>query len=161
MTLGEAIAHCGPDHLRARPVARLEAARRTRPSVVEQRQAIPLALRGRRDDGWALVEIMPVEDSHALQSLTVTPRGAEPIEIGSDGQLRRAISKIALGRRRRRKGHAARSRPDRRPLCRGRRGQDGHRHLRDRLPMGRRRPVRRPLPPLVGLSRISRRFLPA
>jgi hypothetical protein len=35
--------------------------------VVEQRQSIPLTLRGRREDGGARLEISPVESSHALQ----------------------------------------------------------------------------------------------
>jgi len=55
--------------------------------VVEQRQPIPLALRGKAvSDGSSLV-IEPVESSHALQSLTVTIKGAPPIEVGSDGGL--------------------------------------------------------------------------
>ena len=55
--------------------------------VVEQRQAIPLTLRGTvQDDGRKLV-ISPVESSHALESLTVTIKGAYPIELGGDGTL--------------------------------------------------------------------------
>lgn len=55
--------------------------------VVEQRQAIPLTLRGTaQDDGRKLV-ISPVESSHALESLTLTIKGAYPIELGSDGTL--------------------------------------------------------------------------
>ena len=66
-------------------------------TIVERRQAIPLALRGRaRSDGRSL-EIMPVEDSHALQSLTVAPRGAKPIELGSDGNLSARDLENALG----------------------------------------------------------------
>ena len=55
--------------------------------VVEQRQAIPLTLRATaQDDGRRLV-ISPVESSHALESLTLTIKGAYPIELGSDGTL--------------------------------------------------------------------------
>jgi hypothetical protein len=55
--------------------------------VVEQRQAIPLTLRGTaQDDGRKLV-IGPVESSHALESLTIAIPGAYPIELGSDGTL--------------------------------------------------------------------------
>jgi hypothetical protein len=55
--------------------------------IVEQRQSIPLTLRGSvEQDGRALV-IAPVEASHALESLTLTINGASPIEIGSDGKL--------------------------------------------------------------------------
>ena len=56
-------------------------------TVVEKRQAIPLTLRGKaQNDGRNLV-IEPVESGHALESLTLTIKGATPIEIGSDGQV--------------------------------------------------------------------------
>ena len=55
--------------------------------VVEQRQAIPLALRGTADADGRELTIAPVEQSHALESLTVTIAGAPPIELGSDGKL--------------------------------------------------------------------------
>ena len=56
--------------------------------VVEQRQPIALTLRGTVErDGRELV-ITPVEDGHALQSLTVTIAGAPAIELGSDGVLK-------------------------------------------------------------------------
>ena len=55
--------------------------------IVEQRQAIPLTLRGKpRDDGRRL-EIAPVESSHALESFTLTINGASPVRIGNDGVL--------------------------------------------------------------------------
>jgi len=55
--------------------------------VVEQRSAVPLALRGAADgDGQALT-IMPADPSHALESLTVTIKGSSPIEVGGDGKL--------------------------------------------------------------------------
>jgi hypothetical protein len=55
--------------------------------IVEQRQSIPLTLRGSREDDGTRLELSPVESSHALQSLTVTLPGASPIEVGSDGEL--------------------------------------------------------------------------
>jgi hypothetical protein len=55
--------------------------------IVEQRQTIPLTLRGSvQEDGRELV-IAPVESSHALESLTLIIKGESPIEIGSDGKL--------------------------------------------------------------------------
>jgi hypothetical protein len=55
--------------------------------VVEQKQAIPLTLRGTAGrDGRELV-LAPVEAGHALESLTLTITGSPPIEIGSDGRL--------------------------------------------------------------------------
>ena len=54
--------------------------------IIEQKQAIPLVLRGSSErDGRQLV-IAPVESGHALQSLTLTIAGRS-IEIGSDGRL--------------------------------------------------------------------------
>ena len=55
--------------------------------VVEQRQAIPLTLRGKVEDGGRQLVISPVESTHALESLTVTIPGAYPMELGSDGTL--------------------------------------------------------------------------
>src|SRR3954452_21855502 len=55
--------------------------------VVEQRQAIPLTLRGKREDDGTRLEISPVESSHALESLRVTISGMQPIDVGSDGEL--------------------------------------------------------------------------
>ena len=66
-------------------------------TIVERRQAIPLALRGRAQSDGRSLAIMPVEDSHALQSLTVTPQGARPIELGSDGELSARDLENALG----------------------------------------------------------------
>lgn len=55
--------------------------------IVEQRQAIPLVLRGTvQGDGRELV-IAPVESSHALESMIVTlPRGGR-VELSGDGRL--------------------------------------------------------------------------
>jgi hypothetical protein len=56
-------------------------------TVVEKREAIPLTLRARaRDDGKSLI-IAPVEQSHALESITLSVAGALPIQVGSDGEL--------------------------------------------------------------------------
>jgi hypothetical protein len=55
--------------------------------IVEQRQSIPLSLRGKREDDGERLEISPVESSHALESLTITLPGASPIEVGSDGVI--------------------------------------------------------------------------
>jgi hypothetical protein len=64
--------------------------------VVEQRQPIPLTLRGKAEDDGRTLEISPVESSHALQSLRVTIAGGKPIEIGSDGQLDARTLQAAL-----------------------------------------------------------------
>lgn len=68
-------------------------------TVVEQRQPIPLTLRAKREDDGRRLEISPVEDSHALQSLTVTIPGASPISVGSDGELDSGAVQSALGAR--------------------------------------------------------------
>jgi hypothetical protein len=66
-------------------------------TIVEKREPIPLILRGKaRNDGRTL-EISPVENSHALQSVTVSAPGAAPIEVGSDGELGAADLQRALG----------------------------------------------------------------
>ena len=57
-------------------------------TVVEQRQPVLLTLRGRAADDGQSLQIEPVEDSHALQSLTIAIRGgSSPIEVASDGEL--------------------------------------------------------------------------
>ena len=65
--------------------------------IVEQRQAIPLTLRGVPADGGRVLEITPVEPGHGLQSLTVTVKGRPPIEVGSDGRLAAGDLERALG----------------------------------------------------------------
>jgi len=55
--------------------------------LVEQRQAIPLTLRGKVQDDGREIAISPVESSHALESLTVTIPSADSIELGGDGTL--------------------------------------------------------------------------
>jgi hypothetical protein len=65
--------------------------------VVEKPTAIPLALRGRATNDGRALAIAPIEDSHALQSLTITAGGSK-IEIGSDGELRAKAVEDALGK---------------------------------------------------------------
>jgi hypothetical protein len=67
-------------------------------TIVEKRQSIPLALRGRVESDGRSLEITPVEDSHALQSLTVMAQGAKAIELGSDGELGAMDLENALGK---------------------------------------------------------------
>jgi len=64
--------------------------------VVEQKSAIPLALRGTADGDGRTLTIMPADPSHALESLKVTIKGASPIEIGSDGRLSASDVESAL-----------------------------------------------------------------
>jgi hypothetical protein len=67
--------------------------------VVEQRQAIPLTLRGKVEDDGSALDISPVEASHALESLTLTIAGTSPIEVGSDGRLSAGDLESALKKR--------------------------------------------------------------
>ena len=55
--------------------------------VVEQRSAVPLALRGTADGDGRTLTITPADSSHALEGMTVTIKGASPIEVGSDGRI--------------------------------------------------------------------------
>lgn len=55
--------------------------------IVEQRQPIPLTLRGQVQDDGRELAISPVEQGHALTSLTVSFPDAEPVELGGDGTL--------------------------------------------------------------------------
>lgn len=64
--------------------------------VVEQRQSVPLTLRGKREDDGRTLEISPVESSHALESLKVSIPGASPIDVGSDGELDASAVQSAL-----------------------------------------------------------------
>ena len=65
--------------------------------VIEKPTAIPLALRGRVTDDGRRLEISPIEDSHALQSLTILAGGSK-IELGSDGELSSSAFEDALGK---------------------------------------------------------------
>jgi len=67
-------------------------------AIVEKRQSIPLALRGRAQADGRSLKITPIEDSHALQSLTVTAQRAKAIELGSDGELVARDLENALGK---------------------------------------------------------------
>lgn len=66
-------------------------------TVVEKRQAVPLALRGKPIDEGRSLEISPVEDGHALQSLNVIVAGSSAIDVGSDGELSASDLESALG----------------------------------------------------------------
>jgi hypothetical protein len=72
--------------------------------IVEQRQAVPLTLRGVPDDSGRVLEILPVEQGHGLQSLAVSVKGQPPIEVGSDGRLAAADLERALGKAARKDG---------------------------------------------------------
>ena len=65
-------------------------------TVVEQKLAVPLALRGRIEDGGKTITISPVDPAHALDSLTLTIAGKSPIELGSDGRLTASALEPAL-----------------------------------------------------------------
>jgi hypothetical protein len=67
--------------------------------VVEQHQSVPLTLRAKREDDGRSLEISPVEESHGLESLTVTLAGASPIQVGSDGELAASDVESALKNR--------------------------------------------------------------
>ena len=66
-------------------------------TVVEKRQAVPLALRGKVGDDGRVLEISPVENGHALQSLNVIVAGATAIDAGSDGEISARDLERALG----------------------------------------------------------------
>ena len=65
--------------------------------VVEEHQAVPLALRGRPENEGRTLEISPTEDSHALQSLNVIVGGNATVDVGSGGELSAADFESALG----------------------------------------------------------------
>jgi hypothetical protein len=67
--------------------------------VIEKPTAIPLVLRGRVTHEGRELEIMPVEDGHALQSLTLAvPTSGSVIEIGPDGELSSRAIESSLNR---------------------------------------------------------------
>jgi hypothetical protein len=75
--------------------------------VVEQKQPIPLTLRGVGQSDGRQITISPVEQSHALESLTITIKGASPIDVGADGRLQASDVEGALrGREKELKDHA-------------------------------------------------------
>ena len=65
--------------------------------VIEKPVSIPLTLRGRVTDDGRRLEIQPVEDGHALQSLTITAVGLK-VELGSDGELSADDLEKAIGK---------------------------------------------------------------
>jgi hypothetical protein len=65
--------------------------------IIEQRQAIPLTLRATAERDGRTLAISPVESSHALESLTLAIKGAQPIDVGSDGRLDADSVEAALG----------------------------------------------------------------
>lgn len=67
--------------------------------VVEQRPAVPLALRGTVDGDGRALTIVPADPSHALESLKVSIKGAPPIDVGSDGRLAASDVEAALKNR--------------------------------------------------------------
>ncbi len=68
-------------------------------TVVEQRQPIALTLRARTRDEGRTLEISPLEQGHALQSLAIALPGAKStIDIASDGQLAAGDFEEALGK---------------------------------------------------------------
>jgi len=64
--------------------------------VVEQRQSVPLNLRGSVDRDGSTLTIAPVDTGHGLQSLSLAIKGAAPIEVGSDGQVEASDVENAL-----------------------------------------------------------------
>lgn len=67
--------------------------------VVEQKQAIPLTLRGIVQGQGRGLAITPVEQSHALESLRITLPGGTALDTGSDGQLSASDVDDALRKR--------------------------------------------------------------
>ena len=63
--------------------------------VVEQRSAVPLALRGTVDHDGRTLAIMPADASHALESLTMTVAGTA-IDAGGDGRISASDIQSAL-----------------------------------------------------------------
>lgn len=72
--------------------------------VIEKKSAIPLILRGKPDDEGRRLVITPVEDSHALESLSLAFPGATTIELGADGALSARDLEHVLGDSRRHEG---------------------------------------------------------
>ncbi|MCL6740107.1 hypothetical protein LZ518_03015 [Sphingomonas sp. RB56-2] len=68
-----------------------------KPLVVEKQASIPLRLGGHVADEGRVLEITPVEGSHALQSLAIAV-GASKIELGGDGELGAKALEDALGK---------------------------------------------------------------
>jgi hypothetical protein len=68
-------------------------------TIVEQRRPIALTLRGKAENEGRSLAISPVEQSHALQSLTIKlPGAASTLNVGSDGELSANDVENALGK---------------------------------------------------------------
>ena len=68
--------------------------------IVEQKSAVPLALRGSVDDGGRTLTITPADPSHALEALKFRIKGAPALEVGSDGRISAAdIEKVLVNRK--------------------------------------------------------------
>ena len=65
--------------------------------VIEERQAVPLALRAKAQEDGKSLEISPVESGHALQSLNVIVGGGTAVDVGSSGELGASDFEQALG----------------------------------------------------------------
>lgn len=65
--------------------------------IVETASSIPLTLRGKAVRDGRVLEVTPIEDGHALQSLTITVAGSK-IELGSEGELGAGALEKALGK---------------------------------------------------------------
>lgn len=73
--------------------------------IVEQRSAVPLALRGAPQNDGQTLAILPADPSHALESLELAIKGAPPIDVGSDGRLSaRDVEGALKGREKEAKG---------------------------------------------------------
>lgn len=67
--------------------------------IIEERKPIALKLRGIVEDEGRRIVISPIEDSHALDSLTVAITGVDkPISVGSDGVLAASDVGSAVGK---------------------------------------------------------------
>jgi len=64
--------------------------------IVEQKSAVPLALRGSVGSSGQTLTIIPADPGHALESVKLTIKGSSPIELGSDGRLSASDVQSAL-----------------------------------------------------------------
>jgi hypothetical protein len=75
-------------------------------TAVDQHRPVPLSLRGTVDSNGQVLTFVPADPAHALESLTVTIKGASPIQVGSDGRLNASDVQAALsGREKELKDH--------------------------------------------------------
>lgn len=65
-------------------------------TLVEQYKPVPLVLRGSASSDGDMLTLTPVDSNHALESATVTIKGAPPIQVGSDGRLSASDVESAL-----------------------------------------------------------------